>query len=935
MEVVIQDYRQVVLFNEVVTASGSATFDGFGSKELNLLINVSGAVTGTTPTLTFTIEEVDAGDQTTVLGNSSTGAAIIATGTQIVALPIMYGGTVKVSWTIGGTGGPTFNGVYASLISKNGGAVTLYGEDGSSVTGTAGTPGTAVLTIQGVSGGQPIPISGTVTATNPSVGTNNAAAPGSSTQIGGTDGTNLQSVHVYDADSGAGTEWVLGVELRKSASGGSVELGTSTDPIRVDPTGTTTQPISGSVTVSSGSVTVSGTVTADQGAPNTLANRWPVIITDGTNTMPTGDVAARAIFQQITDGTNGPVAVKPASTPAVATDPALVVAISPNNPINTAASDVTATGALGALNDTVSVTTPGLQSIGMQLDAGTLVGTIVPEISFDGGTTWVATFFDDPTTGNVVSSIVFGVANTATARTIIGVGGSGMTRVRVSAYTSGTANAHLRASYVRDPTTLHEGSAGSALPPTVDVVGGSDGTLIRAIATDTSGRQIAVGTAATGAAIVGNPVTIGVALDNGLVGALAEGEANRLRVGQESLLWLDTFDGTTINTVRWTQSTSGFVQAQTQTSFDMNSTSVTTANAYSILTSTKSFLLNGEFAIGARVKAKVTAQNDAVEEIGFFTAATNAAPTNGVFMRIDATGNMRLVINFNGTETTSATLGTLTAANYYTFVFYMYGTIARLDILNQDNSVFATTTLQMPVTQAALVQTGHLPIAVRVYNTATPPGAAADIIVSSVSVHQLDMASGTLWEQQVAGLARWANVHPLTGAQLQNNTNNTAPTTITTGALSNTAPSYTTLGGNFAFNTPSGAETDYLLFAFQVPAGFSMYLWGITIDTVILGNQSTTQPTVLQWGIAVGSSAASLATAGANPPIRQSIGLQTAPKSAGVGDILTPAQLVWNPRVPIVCFGGKYVQIFVRVVSGNATANQINRGVVTVDGMIQ
>src|SRR6266702_1068982 len=84
---------------------------------------------------------------------------------------------------------------------------------------------------------------------------------------------------------------------------------------------------------------VSGTVTANQGTANTLANKWPVQVTDGTNAMPTGDVIARALFHEITDGTNGPVAVKAANLAAVAADPALVVAISPNNPISIAFTD--------------------------------------------------------------------------------------------------------------------------------------------------------------------------------------------------------------------------------------------------------------------------------------------------------------------------------------------------------------------------------------------------------------------------------------------------------------------------------------------------------------------------------------------------------------------------------------------------------------------
>lgn len=48
----------------------------------------------------------------------------------------------------------------------------------------------------------------------------------------------------FDLDTGAGTEDNLGVNLRFAASGGSVQAGTATDPLRIDPTGSTTQPIS-------------------------------------------------------------------------------------------------------------------------------------------------------------------------------------------------------------------------------------------------------------------------------------------------------------------------------------------------------------------------------------------------------------------------------------------------------------------------------------------------------------------------------------------------------------------------------------------------------------------------------------------------------------------------------------------------------------------
>lgn len=53
-----------------------------------------------------------------------------------------------------------------------------------------------------------------------------------------------QAVYCFDLDSDVTSQYVLGVGLRKSALGGSVEFGTLSDPVRIDPTGTTTQPIS-------------------------------------------------------------------------------------------------------------------------------------------------------------------------------------------------------------------------------------------------------------------------------------------------------------------------------------------------------------------------------------------------------------------------------------------------------------------------------------------------------------------------------------------------------------------------------------------------------------------------------------------------------------------------------------------------------------------
>lgn len=68
----------------------------------------------------------------------------------------------------------------------------------------------------------------------------------------------------FDLDSSAGTQNVTGVSLRKTASGGSVELGTSSDPVRTDPTGATTQPISAaSLPLPTGAATSANQTTAN------------------------------------------------------------------------------------------------------------------------------------------------------------------------------------------------------------------------------------------------------------------------------------------------------------------------------------------------------------------------------------------------------------------------------------------------------------------------------------------------------------------------------------------------------------------------------------------------------------------------------------------------------------------------------------------------
>lgn len=116
-------------------------------------------------------------------------------------------------------------------------------------------------------------------------------------------------------------------------------------------------------------------VTANQGTPALIANAWPIYVSQGGAVLSAGNplftqlTAGAAVIGAVTqsgtwtqaqgnagsnaqawwtrlgDGTNGPAAVKPASTAPVATDSALVVTLSPNS----AAQAPSATSASGGV----------------------------------------------------------------------------------------------------------------------------------------------------------------------------------------------------------------------------------------------------------------------------------------------------------------------------------------------------------------------------------------------------------------------------------------------------------------------------------------------------------------------------------------------------------------------------------------------------------
>jgi len=266
------------------------------------------------------------------------------------------------------------------------------------------------------------------------------------------------TVHSEDYDTGAGTDTTLAFGIALPASGGAVAGGTSSNPIRVDPTGTTTQPVSGTVTANAGtgpwpvtdnggSLTVDGTVTVTQATASNLnvtvgnstlavtqSGTWNVGLNAGTNNIGDVDIAS----------------------------------ITP----------VTATGTITALNGTVAIDVGGYGAVGIQL-SGTWSATVTFEATVD-GTNWT-TLEVWPTGGSSPQT-----TSTSNGVFYAPCGGLNQIRARASAFSSGTIQVDMQASTASAKMLAAGGTGGtsssfaSSFPSTGTAVGFNDGTNMQA-----------------------------------------------------------------------------------------------------------------------------------------------------------------------------------------------------------------------------------------------------------------------------------------------------------------------------------------------------------------------------------------------------------------------------------------------------------------------
>lgn len=211
------------------------------------------------------------------------------------------------------------------------------------------------------------------------------------------------------------------------------------------------------------------------------------------------------------------------------------------------ADNVSSAEALNVLNDEVNLNLAGNRSAGFHLAAGTLAATLTPEVFV--GAAWVATQFVNPADNTAAATLVLTNPNSATTRSIVVHGGATIVRVRISAFTSGTANGTIVVAGAPGALLVEGVVSGTALPVSIGagalsvVGGGAEATALRVTVANDSTGLLSVDD--NGASLTVDNAQLSV------VGGGAEATAMRVTLANDSTGVLSVDDNGAALTVDW------------------------------------------------------------------------------------------------------------------------------------------------------------------------------------------------------------------------------------------------------------------------------------------------------------------------------------------------------------------------------------------------
>lgn len=417
----------------------------------------------------------------------------------------------------------------------------------------------------------------------------------------------------------------------------------------------------------------------------------------------------------------------------------------------------------------------------------------------------------------------------------------------------------------------------------------------------------------------------------------------RLRVSQDIILDEEVFNYTAQNTGKHSYLTTTMTNAWTAGQLTTNSGSITTTTTGTVFATYAFFPMIGTQTLSAEFEIAFSAQpttNSFIEfGVGIPGAAT-VAPTDGIFLRLTSAG-LNLVASSNGTETVSGPFplsngtGTWVYTNNkrYQFIIYINGTSAQAWVDDGSGAVLLGQTM-LPTAQGrmALASSGQCFLKHRITG-----GAAGGVLQALLGAYNIRIGGSnvsTIPSSQ--GNRTYGSYQGLSGGtmgQLASYANSTNPTAAAPSNTALTANLPNGLGGQGAVTAAVAAATDGIWGSYQVPAGTvnisgrRLVIRGVRIDAVNIGAAVATTATTIQFCLAFGHTAVSLATAeavAAKAPRRLAIGFMTWPVGAAIGAQPQNGPIFFvTGDAPIYVNPGEFVQLVGKFLVGTATASQV------------
>lgn len=408
----------------------------------------------------------------------------------------------------------------------------------------------------------------------------------------------------------------------------------------------------------------------------------------------------------------------------------------------------------------------------------------------------------------------------------------------------------------------------------------------------------------------------------------------RLRVGMDTVMFDDTFNGTTQNTTKWAYSTATLTatmpSAGTLNFGTVQGTAATHGAFYRTFQYMPLFGAGGlavEFHYG-QFTADLVANEVFLLGVGNVTTA-GVEPTDGCWLQVTA-GGLVGVLRYNGTTTQTgvlAPLSILNLGNLYHLCIVIGASEAEFWL---DDELLGE--MAIPPSTAQPFLQGSLPVFMQKLCTGTVSNTNT-MRVSDVTVSHLDILTNKDWgiARALAGKSGFVGQNGHTQGKTTLWTNNTAPTAV---ALTNTTAAFTGLGGIAAILPTLAVATDGIVFSFQNPVptvnltGRTLVINGVkaqgAVSVVLAGG-----PVTYAYAVAFGHTAVSLATGETasfannttHAPRIAPIGMETYPATAAAGTLGAGASIQFLN--PIVVRPGEFIALIAR-----------NIGVVTTTGAI-